>query len=665
MVLVVAFHLFPAALTGGYIGVDVFFVVSGYLITSHLLRQVEKDGRIRPVEFWARRVRRLLPAALLVLAVSAIAVITVLPGTARAQNDAEIIGAATYVLNWLLAANSVDYLAEDNTPSIAQHYWSLSVEEQFYVIWPLLIIVAVWLGRRWFRARPRTALLTLLVIVCAASYAYSVVHTASSASSAYFITTTRAWEFALGGLVALLPAAAGRMPAPVRAGASWVALAVVIACAVLFTGTTPFPGWIALLPVGATAYLLWSGPDENPWAPQRLASPRPIQFVGDVSYSAYLWHWPLIIVATAILGTRPGWPLAILIGALTLLLAWLTKKYVEDPIRHAPGMLKRRLPTFAGAAVAMLVVLGIAVPASAVQQSRDAALSTRTNDLARDPSSCFGAFALTHDSCTNPFALTDTVAPSVTLNDSYGLKSSDEVACNWKKTGQRSEMHCELGVEPTDVTARFALVGDSHADQYSLPLALAAIENSWSVSVYSRGSCSPFSPPYDGADEKKSACDSWLDDTFDDILSDPTTSAVILAGRFEEHEEAPEHAADLMRRIQDAGKQVIFMRDLPGTQHEWGHIDQMEKAPMCVEREDVDDACSWTPKAVDRWATVAARDAGATIIDPWELVCPDGTCHMIIGGTIVYADGHHLARAFARTAYPWLADQIRNALSAR
>ena len=202
---VVLNHLWPNRLPGGYVGVDVFFVISGFLITSHLLKELLSTGRVRLATFYARRVRRLLPAALLVLAVSAVAVWAFLPYTAWSRSAQEIAASAFYVENWALAARSVNYSALNDDATVAQHYWSLSVEEQFYLFWPLLLLglylVAVRGGRA--AARPRRAVAAGVLAVGALSLVLSVVMTVRSPSEAYFVTPVRFWEFALGGLLAL------------------------------------------------------------------------------------------------------------------------------------------------------------------------------------------------------------------------------------------------------------------------------------------------------------------------------------------------------------------------------------------------------------------------------------------------------------------------------
>ncbi|MDQ5808759.1 MAG: acyltransferase, partial [Actinomycetota bacterium] len=210
VLLVVVFHLWPSALPGGFVGVDVFFVISGFLITGQLVREVDRTGRVSLAGFWARRARRILPAALVVLAACALLTKAAVPETQWDQFFGEIVASAAYVENWHLAEAAVDYQAADDAPSPVRHFWSLSVEEQFYLVWPLLIVAALLAGRRWI---PWT-----LGAVTAASFAWSLHETAADPAAAYFVTPTRAWEFGVGGLLALLPLTRRATPAPTVAG---------------------------------------------------------------------------------------------------------------------------------------------------------------------------------------------------------------------------------------------------------------------------------------------------------------------------------------------------------------------------------------------------------------------------------------------------------------
>ncbi|HSK34200.1 MAG TPA: acyltransferase, partial [Propionicimonas sp.] len=246
VLLVVLFHLWPDRVPGGYIGVDVFFVISGFLITSHILREVERTGSVSLAGFWARRLRRLLPASYVVLVVTAAGVLLLVPRVLWEQFFGEILAAALYVENWTLALNSVDYLAADNAPSPAQHYWTLSAEEQFYLFWPLLVLLGLWRGfdklnrrsgldrRDGDRHSRMAAVFGVLATVTAASLAYSLWVTATDPALAYFVTPARAWEFGAGALLAFAPAAAPHLGHAARALLGWGALVALLTASLVF-----------------------------------------------------------------------------------------------------------------------------------------------------------------------------------------------------------------------------------------------------------------------------------------------------------------------------------------------------------------------------------------------------------------------------------------------
>jgi peptidoglycan/LPS O-acetylase OafA/YrhL len=298
VLLVVLYHCGVRFLGGGYVGVDVFFVISGYLITGLLLREAAATGRISILGFYARRIRRLLPAALLVTAATVVAAYRWLPPLRAPQVALDGLFTTLYGLNYRLAGVGIDYLQADAAPSPLQHFWSLAVEEQFYLLWPVLLL----LGWRWKRS--------VLVGVVVVSLGTSLWQTAANPTWAYFGLHTRAWELGAGALVAVL---GGRLPtvfAPLGVGA-------IVLAAVLYTDRTAFPGYAALLPVAGTVAVLL--------APSRLLDAAPLQAVGQLSYSWYLWHWPFLAF-----GGRPRLVLAA--GALGA--AALTYALVENPVRE-------------------------------------------------------------------------------------------------------------------------------------------------------------------------------------------------------------------------------------------------------------------------------------------------------------------------------------------
>lgn len=313
--LVVLYHFWPYALRGGYVGVDIFFVISGFLITGQLRRMQQRAGRVRPLTFWAGRLRRLVPAALLVVAATAAGIIAWVPQSSWPNFLNQGLAASLYFVNWALAADSVDYLHSGSVASPFQHYWSLSVEEQFYLVWPLLFLLAAGLIWWWHRQHALSAkhsdtlLIWVLGAVTAASLAWSIIDTRLDPTVAYFSTFTRAWEFAVGGLLTFVPglsAEASRRSQQLHAAGRWVGLLIILFTAVRFTADLAFPSYTAALPVLGALLVIWGGMPRTWWALNPVVRFRPVQRLGDWSYSLYLWHWPVAILAAYALGRTPG-----------------------------------------------------------------------------------------------------------------------------------------------------------------------------------------------------------------------------------------------------------------------------------------------------------------------------------------------------------------------
>src|SRR5918997_4806937 len=375
---VVLYHVWPEAMPGGFVGVDVFFAISGFLITAHLVREVDRTGTLSLWQFWARRARRLLPAALLTLFVCAVATIALVPQLYWQQFLTEIGTSTAYVQNWQLASDAVDYLGADNRPSPVQHFWSLSAEEQFYVLWPLLIIVAAWTARR------RLAIAGVLLTVTGLSLWYSISETAANPAAAYFVTPTRAWEFGAGGLLALIGTRA-RLPDGVRALLSWAGLGAVAYAAAAYGTETAFPGSAAVVPIVGTLAVIHAGMPAARWAPSRILAIRPAQFLGDISYSVYLWHWPLLVFAPFVFANPGLTETRIAVPLLTILLAWITKVLVEDPVRRS-------------ALLAAVLVGGTSHVEAQIHEAERA----QVNLVAHEPD-CFGAAASNpRKPCENP-----------------------------------------------------------------------------------------------------------------------------------------------------------------------------------------------------------------------------------------------------------------------
>ncbi len=653
---VVVYHLWPGRLPGGFTGVDVFFVVSGFLITGRILRDLDvMGGRGGDVgrfaaNFWAARARRILPAGLLVLAIVLVASRWLLPASAWSEVGRHSLASALSVENWLLAGDAVDYLAGDNTPTPVQHYWSLSVEEQFYLGWPILLLLAVLLGRRIDRRWPVAAAMGAVVV---GGLVYSLLVTASDPASAYFVTPARIWQLGAGGLVALGTTRHVSLGVP---RVPWLGLALIAAGFVLVGSGTPYPGTAALLPTLGTCLVLLGGRTGSR-SFDTFASPRPIQRLGDISYSLYLWHWPLIVLAPYAAGRElTGWERVPLL-AVALVLSALTYFHVENPARR--GRLLRTAPrSLLVGAVAIAVVAGgtVLLDRGGTDRVRSAAASLE--ERAARGSTCFGAAALVGD-CADPFAK---VGPAIGLAAGEDKPSALRPPACTNSTGLFSERTCTYG----SATAARTLVlwGDSHAAAWADAFDLVGQELGWKVVLVSRQACpaslvSPTSTKYRPVGEvQRTNCEqrnAWVVRTWL-----PRADLVVIAGYTTVYDfAAADPAAGFVaaaQAVRAAGADLIWMSDLPLT----GSATARRDIPECLERNG---QCTNPVARALRTAAVLDGVRAAVpdlrVLDSRSRFCDEARCYGAIGGEAVYFDASHLSRTYARSLAPWLAEQLR------
>ncbi len=675
------YHLWPASVRGGFVGVDVFFVISGFLITSHLLSNPPTDPR-GLLQFWSRRIRRLLPASLLVLAVTLIASRLVAPETQWRNIAVQVKAAALYVVNWRLADDSVDYLAAKNAPTPVQHFWSLSVEEQFYLGWPVLIfLLALATGRLALRRR-RVAMTTGLAAVVAASFVYSMALTASDPARAYFVTPTRIWELGLGGLLAALvsprlrgsPPRVGTVsPGAVSPGArsalAWAGLAGIVWCCLAYSGGTPFPGWRALAPVaGAVAVIAASAPAGR-WSPYGLFALRPVRYLGDISYSLYLWHWPLIVLVPAATGGHltVADKLAILVAAV--LLAALTKELVEDRFR-APSWGVPLPKPYALAAVGMCVVVAGALLQLHEVDRRESTARLALHKAQAGRGQCFGASALRGptDRCvrTTSGRLTpDPLAAASDKSDAYAAVSHS--ADCWSNPPNYPVTTCVRG-EATGTTS-VALVGNSHAGQWLPALERIARARHWKITAYLASECAAADVEQAFDERGASAhCRGW-GRAVARTVAEGHYDLVVYANRESRPAAGDSLAASTsayaagyrrtLTALAATGTPVAVIRDTPAP---GGSI------PDCLSRHPEDyGACDgtrarWTSPDGAVAAVRALRRSTVTLVDMTKYLCPGRTCPAVIGDVPVYFDGSHMTATYAATLSPYLSAPLLRAL---
>jgi peptidoglycan/LPS O-acetylase OafA/YrhL len=641
--MVVVYHLWPKALPGGFAGVDVFFVISGYLITGHMARTFAKHGRIRLLDFWGRRARRLLPAVAVVLTATWLVARQVLPTTQLPNTVEQIRASALYYQNWVLARDQTDYLHSADAPSPVQHFWSLSVEEQFYLLWPFVFVLAALVAWRAGRRSGRVTALAIAAGVLGVSLWYSSYYTGANPSAAYFVTTTRIWELALGGLLTLLP---GRIVAVLaRQGwLGWIGLAMVVASALVLSNTSHFPGTVALLPVGGSALLIACGSARAVAGPSWLTSVPPMVFVGGISYSLYLWHWPIIVLWKAKSGGGIGYADGPAIIVVAVVLAWLTKMFVEDRVRLSPIITRSPARSLTTAITVLIPVVLVAfyTPPTPFKGRVDA-LHPGAAVLAGDATAARGIAPIPTPAeaplDVDPFSACETPIPAVAARP------------------------CTYG-NPHGAKLRVALIGDSVANQYRAILSDAARSRGWFVVSDLHGQC-PWTATMmaqSGTSDPYTVCHDWGRQVLTDMLTKYKPDVVVTSERpvlGTPSHPAPDKVSfgqigdgmvQYWNQLAAHGIRVVAVRESP---------EPRRNIPDCLSRPGNNAASCTTSRskaivkdtALDQ--AVAKMSGGADIIDLNSLICEPTTCPPIIGNVVVYRDTHHLTQTYISSLAPY------------
>jgi peptidoglycan/LPS O-acetylase OafA/YrhL len=667
---VVVYHLWPNRLPGGFVGVDVFFVISGYLITGHLLREQVATGRIALGRFWARRAKRLLPGAFLTLLATGTAVLLAVPSTLWGQYGRELIASTVYVQNWQLASDSVDYLASDNQPSPFQHFWSLSVEEQFYIALPVVLtLLALALRRTRWHSPVRTARV-LLAAVVVLSLVWCVVETRTAPGIAYFSTATRAWEFALGGLAStvVLSAPGTRVARWVRSGGSWLGLVMLLAALWAITPATPFPGTAALLPVVGAALVVLLGGHSGLTVLGRLS---PVAFLGRISYAVYLWHWPAVVLLPIVLGHPLGLRSKVVVLVGSVVVAALTTLLVEEPLRFSSwvrALRPRRVALWGALSTVLVVALGAGtLGALQVQQDQAAAYQQR---LQAGDVACFGAAARigSADPCVDP-RLADVRVPAPAA---AGADDQNRAAC-WSNTTADFNV-CSLGPS-TGYTKHLLAVGDSHNNALISAYRAIAEQRHWRIDVAGHIGCylttaeqwAPSQAYTDTCQGWKRAATTWIRAHAHEldgvVVTHATTkSPVIVPAGSTNEATVVDGLVAAWRSATADGVPVVAIRDNPVARPDTLDCVAQMRGPTTsacdVPRAQATASFDGSQQAVARIGGMAAY------VDMTDWYCTADSCPAVVGGVVVHRDPTHLTATYATTLAPFLGARIARALDA-
>ena len=673
VIAVVLYHAGIPGFGGGFIGVDVFFVISGFLITGLLWREVATTNTVALGRFYGARARRLLPAAATVGIATALVVAVVLPPLQARSVFVDGIACALYAGNYRFALHGTDYLASDLPPSPFQHYWSLGVEEQFYLVWPVLIIGTAWLVHRLRAgaAARATPYAVVLVLVAAASLAAAVLWTRTSPAWAFFSLPTRAWELAAGGLVALSIHQWRRLPLLPATIVGWGGLALIVLTCTQLGPRTPYPGTAALLPVLGTALVIGAGPVTGGLGAGRVLCRPAMRAIGRVSYSWYLWHWPVLLLMPPLLGEPAGLPARLSATAVSGGLAVITLHLVENPGRFAAALrrsAKASLTVAAAASAAaacacMLLLNVVPVPVG------HGAAAPRANIVAVPPTTIAPAMSPEEAAVQHAFAQArDAVAASAglravasNLDPPLAKAPADKAAVfvngcvrSWREIGQGE---CATGdiASPTTV----ALVGDSHAAMWNPAFQHLAEQRHWRLETLAKVTCPlqdlHITSPYLGREYTE--CEQWRAQIVNRLKAEHPRLVVLDMSR--------RYGADFgftsydPAWIDTLGRTVAQLRSIGAAVLVLGPVpDPGSSVPTCLSGH-VDDATACAPArpvAVDDGGVSAERAAttagGGHYADVTDLFCTADRCPVIVGNTLVFRDDNHVTTEYAQLLTP-------------
>ncbi|CAN5733801.1 SGNH hydrolase domain-containing protein [soil metagenome] len=654
---VLLYHAGMPFAPGGYVGVDVFFVISGYLITGLLLRELEKTGTVSLARFYSRRAKRLLPLTVVVLAFVVAVSWPLFDPVRMDEVSLGVVASGLYVMNWLLAARAADYFAAGLQASPVQHFWTLAVEEQFYLVWPALLLAVAWWNRR-SGLGLRPVLAATFAAVAISSLAYSVYSTELQAGAAYFSTLTRGWELALGGMLALVPVSRlGRQPRWVAFALAWAGIGAIVFATFRFNDDTLFPGYAALVPTLGTAAIIAAGFVSTAGfaGPARVLTLGPVRHVGRISYSWYLWHWPPLVFAVTLWGTlSPLEGLGVL--AASYVPAVLSNRLIEKPFLHSETLTQypRKALALGGACTASSIALGL------------------------------GLFALTP---TVPEAPQSQVAGAAVLQGDHSLQESSKAVHPTPREAEtkenRPQMYadgCHLNPPETKAPkcvygnpsskTTVVLFGDSHAMQWFPALNELAKQRDWRLVGLTKAACPPAEVHIYNAGLRRAyrECDQWREQMLDRIVQDGNPSLIVTSSlptyRPKEdgkrlsgdagHEALVKGYVSTLRKLRSTGAPVALIEDVPHPN---------KNIPECVSRSlDHLERCATPRSKALTFPKVNARAAeeveGVRLIDPTPMVCLEKWCPAVIGDALVYRNGAHLTATYVRTLTPWLGKQL-------
>ncbi len=663
-------HAHLPGFRGGFVGVDVFFVVSGFVISSLLLHEATSTGRVRVGAFYARRARRILPAVGVVLVATSVFAAVRLPFTRVSELVTDVRWSALFAANVHFSRLGTNYFEQGRAVSPVQHLWSLAVEEQFYLVWPVLLMLVFAVVSRGRQLRVTWILVTATWL---ASLAWSVVLTTRSPVPAYFSTLTRTWELATGALLALAAHWLLRLGERWRNALALAGLAAIATAVVTYDETTAFPGWRAVVPVAGTAAVIAAGA-AGTVAASRALTLRPMRYVGDISYSLYLWHWPVLVFGAYLIGHRPGGTQAALLVVIVVVLSVLSYHLLENPIRHQRFRLVNGFRGLALWPVVLVLVLGTATWA---QAHSVAAFRARVNGTAGGhlkpavmvPDDSADAADSAGQGTSAPRSLPDppldrlirdavreagagAAIPFPLVNFKHlhrdVWQSKFDCYAEWEQTKTRV---CPRG--DVEATRTVVLYGDSHAGMWLPPLNLLGERDGFRLVPLIKLGCGPFDvvqlhwgAPFPTCPPFRSWALHQMKALHPDVIVVAYRSLLeVVPPDGQSPTEAWRAGAERsLSQLGDLASRVVVISDITATDFSPADCLADVRATMAT--------CTQTEQSVGMTGNTltreAARQAGTRFADVTGLVCVRHRCPLVVGRVVTYHDEGHITLTWSK-----------------
>lgn len=642
VLMVASYHIWFGKVSGG---VDIFLLISAFLLTLSFLRKADNGKPLGLRHYWTHMFKRLLPAVVVVILGILLATRLFVPENRWSEVLSQSWASILYYQNWLLAFQSVDYYAKDHSlASPLQHFWSLSIQGQVFILWPILFALSALIAKL-CKVNFRSVAWKVFAVVFVASLSFSIYETYTNQSFAYFDTRARLWEFALGTLLAFVVPYIS-MPKVLKVILGWVGLIAMLSGGFILDVQGQFPGFVALWPLLAAAFIIMAGETGSKFGVDRLLSSKPLTSMGDLSYALYLWHWPVLVIyliwrgrdAVGIVGGTG-------VLVLSLILAYLTMKFIERPMRSMKWGDKSRSRSLIIIATSMALVAAPVITWQSAIKKELKAFEAQLEAIGSPDNP--GAISLYPGFVSTAKADAPVIPANAVVTEDWFNSDGSCVGEDIPKS-ELLKTACGYSGKLENPEKTIVAVGNSHAQQWTTPLAKIAKDNNWKIITLYKGGCRFGDPALAGQGVD---CNKWNEETLKHILEikpDFVYTTATASVPSEGQDIIPPGFASYANQITAVGTEIVGIRDNP--RFNFNMIKCVDekgaKDPSCAPPRDK--SMNTTPPAEELKKSVP----GIHFLDLTDQICTAMACPPVIGNVNVYMDDNHITESYMKTLTP-------------